>query len=289
MAKREASDALLRAAVDILRPIVQQMIASGVVFGQLESRLRELFVRIAEARFALPGRPQTGSRIAVLTGINRKEVQRIRASRPEAVEPTAFRRNLAADVVSRWSQDPRYSDRPGRPRPIPFRAKRGPSFVRLARETTRDLRPRALLDELVRTGMVELRDRNTVRLLADAYVPTPAQPEKLAMLAQDPPELIRTMIHNIFVPSDGLWLQQKVAYDNLGKEAAERWRAELRRRGERFLDEIDRALARYDRDRNAKAPGGARQYAGLGVYYFEAPEALPKKAKASRRRGEEER
>lgn len=263
---------LLKAAGEILRPIVAQMISRGIVFGHLESRLRELFVRVAEASFEIPGRPQTDSRISVLTGINRKEVRRIRRSRPHDVRPTSFERNLAADLVSRWTMGPASTDDRGRPLPIPFRAKQGPSFVRLVRETTSDLRPRAILDELLRTGMVEMVDARTVRLCRDAYVPNRGDSEKLAMLAEDPTELIQTMLHNIASVPEDLWLQQKVSYDNVGRDGVARLRAELRRRSERFLRDVDRLLARHDRDRNPAAPGGDRRYAGLGVYYFESDE-----------------
>ena len=48
-----------------------------------------------------------------------------------------------------------------------------------------------------------------------------------------------------------------------------RIRAEVRREGERFLRRMNRLLARYDRDRNPKAPGGEPHYAGLGLYFFD--------------------
>ena len=270
MPAAEFERGLVKAAVEILRPIVAQMIAKGIVFGHLESRLRELFVRVAETSFEIPGRPQTDSRISVLTGINRKEVRRIRTTHPRNVRPTSFERNLATDLVSRWTADPATTDRSGHPLPIPFRAKQGPSFVRLVRATTLDLRPKAILDELLRTGTVEMVDARTVRLRTDAYVPSRGESEKLAMLAEDPAELIQTMIHNIFSQEKNLWLQQKVSYDNIGEDVTSRVRAELRRKAERFLRETDRLLSRYDRDRNPRAPGGQRRYAGLGVYYFES-------------------
>ncbi len=262
---------LLKAAVAILRPIVAQMISHGVAFGQLESRLRELFVRLAEANFSIPGREQTDSRSAVLTGINRKEIPRVRHTHPKDVKPKSFQRSLGADLVSRWTTDPHTTDRAGHPSPIPFRSKSGPSFVKLVRETTSDLRPRAILDELLRTGTVEMVDKRTIRLRAEAYIPREGQAEKLAMLTEDPREMIETMLHNIFLPEkESLWLQQKVSYDNLGRNGTEQVRAELRRKAERFLRDVDRLLARYDRDRNPKAPDGGRRYAGLGVYYFES-------------------
>src|SRR2546427_6284918 len=108
--ERDLERDLVKAAVAILRPIVLQMISSGVVFGHLESRLRELFVRLAESKFSIPGRAQTDSRISVLTGINRKEVRRIRATHPKDVKPTSFQRNLGADLVSRWTTDPLTTD-----------------------------------------------------------------------------------------------------------------------------------------------------------------------------------
>ena len=282
MSSAQFESGLLRAAVEVLRPIVAQMIANGVVFGHLESRLRELFVRVAEASFEIPGRPQTDSRISVLTGINRKEVRRIRSTHTRDVRPTSFQRNLAADLVSRWTTDPAASDRAGWPLPIPFRAKQGPSFVRLVRETTSDLRPRAILDEMLRTGTVEMVDARTVRLRTDAYIPIRGASEKLAMLAEDPAELVRTMIHNILSGGKNLWLQQKVSYDNIGADVTARVRDELRRKAERFLAETDRLLARYDRDRNRKAPGGERRYAGLGVYYFESTDTSTAVERTSR-------
>jgi len=269
MPEAELGRGLLKAAVAMLRPVVAQLIANGVVFGHLESRLRELFIRVAEHDFEIPGRPQTDSRISVLTGINRKEVRRIRSKMDEA-RPSSFQRSLAADIVSRWTSERAATDRAGRPIPIPFRAKQGPSFVRLVRETTTDLRPRAILDELLRTGTVEMVDPRTVRLRGPAYIPSQGKREKLAMLADDPAELVQTMLHNIFTTEDRLWLQQKVSYDNVGEDATDRIRSELRRKAERFLTDTDHLLAQYDRDRNPSAPGGARRNAGIGVYYFES-------------------
>jgi hypothetical protein len=284
VAGTDIDEGLLRAAVEAVRPFVRRLLAAGVPFGRLESRLRELFVRVAEAEGARPGRRQTDSRIALLTGINRKEVRRIRSAEADAPAPASFSRNLAASVASRWRTDPRCSDREGRPIPLPYRAARGPSFVRLARATTRDLPPRALLDALVEAGAAEARADGTVRLASDAYVPRRGRAEHLAMLAEDPGELIETMLHNVLAEGDDRRLQRKVAYDNLGADGIRRVRAELRREGERFLRRIDRLLARRDRDRNPRAAGGERRYAGLGLYYFEAPERPGGAARSGRSR-----
>ena len=268
----EAREKLLWAATRSLRPIVQRLLMLGVPFGPLELRLRDLFIEVAEKDLALPGRRQTDSRIALVTGINRKEVKRIRSTKGVTDPPRVFSMNQATHLISRWMTDPRTTDRRGRPRPLPYRANRGPSFMELAREVTGDLAPGILLDELVRSGAVERQKDDVVVLRGEAYVPRVNESEKLQILAEDPAELIETILRNIFAEVAEPLLQRKVFYDNLGKDAAARIRAQMRREGERFLRRVNRLLSRYDRDRNPKAPGGGQHYAGIGVYFFESPD-----------------
>ena len=105
----ELGERLIAAAAQVLEPLVQRLLATGVPFGQLEARLRELFVAVAEAEFALADRRQTDSRISLLTGINRKDVRRIR-SLDTGAAPRIFSRNLVASLISPWVADPRTSD-----------------------------------------------------------------------------------------------------------------------------------------------------------------------------------
>lgn len=277
MKKEDSAEQLVHAAAEILRPLVKRLLVANVPFGRLEARLRELFVEIAEREFALAHRPQTDSRVALLTGINRKEVHRIRSGGDAAKPaPAKFGRNHAASLVSRWLTDPRACDASGKPLPLPYRAARGPSFVRLAREVAADLPPRAILDELLRSGAIRLESDERIALQADSYVPAHGANEKLDMLAEDPAQLVETMLRNVLEPDGEPLLQRKVFYDNLGADGAERARAEVRRAGEKFLRTMNAVLARYDRDRNPKAPGGRRRGAGVGVYFFEtAPDETP--------------
>jgi len=284
---RETEEGLLRGAAETLRPIVRRLLASGVPFGMLEARLRELFIEVAEADFTIAGRRQTDSRVSLVTGINRKEVRRLRAQASEPVERVpSFGRNQAAGLVSRWRADPRATDRKGRPTPIPYKASRGPSFVKLAEQVTVDLPPRAILDELVRTGAAEVRKDGWVVLKSDAYVPRLGRREKLSMLAEDPANLVETMLGNIFDEVGEPLLQRRVSYDNVGAKGTARLRRRVRSAAETFVRRIDRLLASFDRDRNPRAPSGDRHVAGLGVYYFESP--YEPRARRSAVRGDEE-
>ena len=264
----EVSDRLIWAASRTLRPMVKRLLEMGIPFGALEARLRELFVEVAESELALPDRRQTDSSISLVTGINRKEVKRIRSGKDQLKAPRSFGINQATSLISRWMTDPETTDGHGRPQPLPYRARRGPSFMKLARKLTGDLAPGVLLNELVRSGAAQLLDGDIVVLRGDAYVPK-ARPSEFLILGEDPAELIETILRNIFGGEKERMLQRKIYYDNLGADAVDRIRAEMRREGERFLRRINRLLSRYDRDRNPRAPGGERHYAALGVYFFD--------------------
>src|SRR5205823_414450 len=127
--------------------------------------------------------------------------------------------NFLTVLISRWLTAPQTSDPSGRPRPLPYQAARGASFIKLARQVTADIAPRILLDELVRSGAAQLCNDDTVVLKADTYVPQAVEAEKLQILGEDPAELIETILHNIFAEPAERLLQRKVYYDKLGSDA----------------------------------------------------------------------
>jgi hypothetical protein len=259
---------------------VQRLLEIGVPFGALELRLRDLYVEVAERELAISGRRETDSRVSLLTGINRKEVKRIRSAQRVDKAPRSFGMNQATILISRWTTDPRTIDKRGRPRPLPYRAARGPSFVDLARKVTGDLAPRVLLTELVRSGAAKVSEDNIITLRGNTYIPRVLDSE-ITILGEDPAELVDTILRNIFSNRDDRLLQRKIYFDNIGSDAQDRVRAQMRREGERFLSRINFMLSKYDRDRNPQAPGGDRRYASLGVYFFDSspgegtPEPLP--------------
>jgi hypothetical protein len=126
-----------------------------------------------------------------------------------------------------------------------------------------------LLDVLVGAGAAEQREGDLIVLTKAAYVPQRGRPAALAMLVDDPPELIETMLYNVLAEGEASRLQQKLAYDNIGSDGLERLISGLRREASRFLARSNTIFLRHDRDRNARAPGGQGTYAGIGVYYFE--------------------
>lgn len=226
---------------------------------------RAVYVDVALREFEIPGRKQTISRVAVLTGLTRKEV--LRLMRMTETAEAAARPHRVERVVSGWVRDPTFIA-VGEPAVLPLDGA-GASFEELVRRYSGDMTPRAVLDELVRVGVAEQVDGGRVRLLRRAYIPGGGEVEKLPILGTDVRDLITTIDHNLIVPPAEAWLQRSVAYDNLPEEYVRRLRAAVSRGGQDFLERWDRELASHDRDVNPSIEMSGRMRAVIGVYYLE--------------------
>ena len=73
-----ADQALSSSVAGLLRPLVKILMYYGVSFAEFAEIAKRVFVETAQDDFQIKGRKQTISRVAMLTGIQRKEVSRLR-------------------------------------------------------------------------------------------------------------------------------------------------------------------------------------------------------------------
>lgn len=160
-----------RALTRVLRPFVRLSLASGLTFPAFSAIVRRLYIDVAEKEFALPDKKQTDSRISLLTGVHRKDVSKLRLTEmPTASIPAPVSRT--SRIVARWMADPLYCDDRGTPKPLPKVNSQGePSFETLVRDVTRDLHPRAVLDEWIDRGIALLDDDEFVHLNNSCIIP----------------------------------------------------------------------------------------------------------------------
>lgn len=270
-ASEGARRALLRAARAILQPLVRQLIAHGVTYPVFSRLAKEAYIDVGTSHFTLPFKKQTDSRVALVTGITRKEIGQVRRGQARRRDDAlASESTLAARTVARWLAGPPYAGADGTPHSLAYEAGTA-SFTDLIAEIGGDIPPRAVLDELLRMGAVKMSPRGDVRLATPAFVPAQGVEEKLAMLGSDAAELIGVIAHNIERPSGEAFLQRKVFYDNVGADALPELRDRVRALGGEFAQAVNQVLASYDRDRNPNAPAGERTRAVVAVYYFDEP------------------
>jgi hypothetical protein len=268
MTSRNIGQALNNATQAILRPLVRVLLRNGIPFGAFADLARAVYVEVAEKEFALEGKRQTVSRISTLTGLTRKDVGRIQAA--EAADPPgdAERYHRPARVIGGWVRGKAYHDRRGRPAELPMEGDSG-SFSALVREFSGDIPPRAMADELLRVGAIEVTPDGAVRLLTRAYIPRGDQADKIGILGADVADLIRTIDHNLTSPPGEAFFQRRVSYDNIPQEKLPGLTKELGRRAQSCLESMDRVLAAADRDRSPDTKGSGRVRTGVAIYYFE--------------------
>lgn len=266
---------VLDALKAVLRPLVRLMVARGITLPAAVAALKEVFVDVAARDFRLDGRAPSDSRISLLTGVHRKDVRAIRESAHPLSTPRAA--GLGATVVGRWLGDPAYADADGRPRPLPRLTAQdgGPSFDGLVAGLSKDVRPRTVLDELVRLGIAAWdQASDEVRLVTDAFVPAEAGTEMLGFFRDNLRDHLAAAVSNLLAgPEERRFLERAVYYNNLRPEDVERLEAEARTLALAAMRHLN-SLALEHQQAARGAPAASERFR-FGAFFFHEAAAPP--------------
>lgn len=260
--------ALVRALRHLLQPLVRVLLRHRVTFPYLSALLKGVYVAVGETELADESGPASASRLSLLTGIHRKDIRRLREEPSDGYAPPRAV-SLGARLVARWTASPEFLDRRGRPRPLARGAEdpeRGPCFDDLVASVSTDIRPRAVLDEWLRLGIVELDAQDRVRLASDAFVPSKGFDEKAHYFGRNLHDHLAAAGHNLSGEGAPL-LERSVYYDGLTEESVTELAELSEKLGMDALQTVNgRALALQRRD----AKRGARLRMNFGIYFFRA-------------------
>jgi hypothetical protein len=253
----------------LLRPLVRLCIRAGMTFPALAQLLRELYVNVAEHEFALSGKEQTDSRVSLLTGINRKEVSRLRgAGAPVQATPASLSRTSA--IIARWLSAPEFTAADGEPLPLPRTAAEGaPSFEALVASVTKDVRPRAVLDEWLDRKLVTINAADEVVLAEAAFVPSGDDDGKWHYFGRNIHDHIAAAATNVSSAAPP-FMERAVHYDGLSPELARQLETRSRKLA---MDALKSANRDANRALTRDTGGNSRWIFGVYVYR-EEPDAV---------------
>lgn len=175
---------VLACALHVLRPVARLLLRNGVAYPAFAVAMKKVFLDAAHDELRDSGKKPTDSAVSLMSGVHRRDVRNLgRLAEPQA-QDDGFETplNMASQVVARWLSQPDCLDDEGQPRPLP-RTGDAPHFDAIVASISSDVRPRAVLDELVRLGMAQ-EDNDHVTLLATGFVPRQGFAE-MAQLMQD--------------------------------------------------------------------------------------------------------
>ena len=244
MAQPKHLHALSAATLRLLRPLVRILLRNNVSHQTFAELAKLVYVEVANTEFGIAGKKQTTSRIAILTGLTRKDVQRVLAQPPDTESVVEEEYHRASRVITGWVRDPDFGDGKGHPHPLRMEGKRA-SFGELVKRYSGDIPVRAMLDELLRVGAVKQLKDGRICLLARGYIPQKGPVEKLHVLGADTADLISTIDHNVYQKPSKPRFQRKVMYDNVPVEAAKEFQILAAAQGR--IVGGDRPLARSSR------------------------------------------
>ena len=253
----------------LLRPLVRLLIKAGVTFPALCDLLSQLYINVAEHDFALPDKPQTDSRVSLLTGIHRKEVARQRgAGAPIATVPSSVSR--ASQILALWLGSPHFTDATGAPcRSRAAKTREARLLTGEVSSVTKDVRPRAVLRPMARPQTRRAR-RGWPHRLARRR-PDARGRRRAALLLRPQPARPYRRRRRQHQRRPAALLQRAVHYDRLSAESAAALVEFSREQANHMLLAANRqALAICDLD-----GGGSNRWI-LGVYVYRADQSPPK-------------
>ncbi len=259
----EPPQALAQAIRRLLRPLLRVLIAHGFTFPILCQLLKELYVEVAEAEFPLAGRPQTDSRINLLTGVHRKDIRALRGRGGTPGLPSAaVSRN--AQMIAVWMGAPDYRDSLGQPRPLPGSGK-APSFESLAHSVSTDIRARAVLDEWLRLELVRADSEGFIHLNSAAFVPREDFADVAYYFGRNLRDHIAASGHNLLGNQPPM-LERAVYYQQLTPQSVEELAALSRETGSKALIEVNKKA--FELSQRDAGSASACHRISFGVYFF---------------------
>ena len=265
-----AAPVVMQAVERALRPLVALLLDHGIRLPAVVEMLKGIYVQVAETSVGEAPRGASDSRVSVMTGVHRKDVRRLRRARAPvpAVPASAL---IGAQVVAQWSARQEYRDRRGRPAPLArLRSEGGArSFEALAESVTRDVGARAVLDELLRLGVVRLDAAGRVCLNQDAFVPRRGLEEKAYYFGKNLHDHAAAAARNLKGEGEPL-LERSVHYVALSERSARELAKLAHTAGMRALESVNRGA--FQRKRRDRRGGGEGHRVHFGVYFYTEPE-----------------
>ncbi|MEO0669221.1 MAG: DUF6502 family protein [Pseudomonadota bacterium] len=264
------SSAFVRVLRGLLRPLVRTMIARGLTAPVVYSLLKRVYVEVAETHFALDDKPLTDSRIAMLTGVHRKDIRTIRSETDDGAGEARRKSALLATVIGQWMTNPGFLDADGAPRPL-SRSEDG--FDALVRTVSKDVRPRTVLDELTRAGLVSETADGALALRAEAVVGTGSTADREAFFAANVGDHLAAASENLLA-EEPPFFERAVFYNQLTPESVDEIEAAARTQAQALLEQLSAQSSALRRAQDAD--GAPHQRYRMGVYFYrEDADATP--------------
>jgi Family of unknown function (DUF6502) len=256
---------LLTQVLRALRPLVGLLVRQGVHYPAVAAALKPLFLEAAQHELARHGKPATDSALSLMSGVHRRDVRTLTREHIARSATAPQSMSLSSEVVAQWMANPKLAPK-ARPKVLP-RHGQTDSFDALVASVSRDVRPRAVLDEMLRLGVAQETDDGGVALRHDGFAPRQALADMAAALADNLHDHAAAAAANL----DGgrNFLEQAVYADELSDASVEALRLAARQAWQSAFEAVlAKAQQRCDHDARHAEPAERQRRMRFGVYFY---------------------
>lgn len=263
--QRQILDAFLVA----LKPMAKILLRFGIGFREFSELSKTAFVDVATRDYGLRGRPTNISRVAVMTGLTRKEVRRIRAKIEKGDQSVVVKTTPLSEVLHRWHSEHEFLEPSGRPSLLPFAGETG-SFSSLVKQFGGDVPPGAMRTELKRVGAIEEGSDGSLTVVNRTVHPIGAHEKLVAALVHAIYPLVSTVSHNVNPEREtDSWAQMSTFSQSIRKTDVPRLRRICSDRLSEVAESFDDLMMAYETLHDNDNSDDDRNTVAIGVFYFE--------------------
>ncbi len=260
---------ILDAFFVVLRPIAKILLRYGIGYREFAEIAKAAFVDVASSEYGIRGRPTNISRIAVMTGLTRKEVRRLRdqLALGEILESRKY--TPLSRILHRWNSETDFLDEHGRPATLPFSGGEN-SFSELVRRYAGDIPPGAVRTELKRVSAIVEDENGLLRLLrSDIHAEAGHENVSLSLLHGAYPILENIAHNNHPELKESTWPQITAFSGDIRKSDLVRIRRLCADRTRDSAESCDDLFSGFER--RSEEPEGKSDSipVAMGIFYFE--------------------
>ena len=246
MEQEAARATLLTACGRLLEPIIRFLIRNRVSWKEFSDLAKVIFVQVATSDFGISGRPTNASRVAILTGLDRRDVRKLRVAIAENQAPARGYMTKASQVLGAWHHDPAFIDADKRPRALSLQGD-GPSITTLVRRFAPGLPPVAMVKELKAAGAIAELPGGTWRPLLRHYIPRNISEEQIRLWSSTVQDLATAIGYNLTRDSGKPSLFERRAVNlHIDASAMPEFQTFLEQEGQQFLERVDDWLSAHE-------------------------------------------
>jgi hypothetical protein len=233
--------------------MVRLALRNGLSFDDFTHGLKRVFVESAMRDFEINGRQLSTAKMAILTGIDRGDVEDAEEEIRRGFGSDLQRMARVAAVLEGWGQDAEFTGPYGIPLDLPLEPGQG-SFPSLVEKYAGRIPPKMMLDEIRRVGLAELRRNRKVRMVSRSLIAGRFRPDAIQRMGRTLGHLAETLEHNLNPNRDGPARFERGVYtqDSLDPTTALDFEKFVAEAGQDFLEKLDNWVTEKEQEEERK-------------------------------------